>query len=192
MTVTARPISVPAGQPDQGYADGPGLALVPPPRLGAPRAPFIGLLLGLLSLGLVALLLLETSLAQGSFTLRDLQKTNVALTEQQQALAGRLATEQQPGALASRAKALGMVPAGPPAFLHLPDGAVIGTPHVATRPHPRPSPAASGSPSPSTKSGAKATKPGAKATKHTTTTTTKAKPKTKQATHPTRTKASKP
>jgi hypothetical protein len=97
----------------------------------AARAPFAALVIVLLGGGLVSLLLLNTALA-----LHDLQRRSTALTEQAQSLQRRIADEQQPGALARRARALGMVSGGVPAFLQLPDGAIIGTPHAAAVPTP--------------------------------------------------------
>lgn len=122
----------------------PDLTVVPPPRLRAPKAPFVVLVLALLGGGLVALLLLNTALAQGAFTLHDLQRRGVTLTETQQALERQLADEQQPGALARRAKALGMVPGGVPAFVRLPGGKILGRPHTAVPvPPPATAPASS-------------------------------------------------
>ncbi|MFL6137567.1 MAG: hypothetical protein ACJ74O_07175 [Frankiaceae bacterium] len=174
--MSAQPLSAPRRPTAPGRAERPRVPLVavPLPAARAPRAPFVALVIGLLGGGLIALLLLNTALAQGAFALRDLQRRSVALTEEQQELATRLADEQQPGALARRARALGMVPGGVPAFLRLPDGTVVGTPHAASRPAPAvPTPAAAALAKPATSA------PAAKATK--TTKTTKATKATKAA-----------
>ncbi|BEP15479.1 hypothetical protein acdb102_37900 [Acidothermaceae bacterium B102] len=121
------------------------LRVVPPARSRAAKAPFIALVLGLLGGGLVTLLLINTALSQGAFAVQKLQKTNIALTEQQQQLNKDLADADQPQALASKAVALGMVPGGAPAFLRLPDGKVLGAPKVAV-PLPVPTPTVTATP----------------------------------------------
>ena len=122
------------------------LRVVPPARSRAAKAPFIALVLGLLGGGLVTLLLINTALSQGAFAVQKLQKTNIALTEQQQQLNKDLADADQPQALASKAVALGMVPGGAPAFFRLPDGKVLGAPKVAV-PLPVPVPTVTVTPS---------------------------------------------
>jgi hypothetical protein len=114
--------------------------------------PFAILVLGLLSLGLVILLLLNTALDRGAFELNAAQKRQSQLTDQQQELQLRLAALSAPGALASQAAALGMVPNPRPVFLDPNTGAVLGVPTAApTTAVPKPavsasrSPAASGS-----------------------------------------------
>lgn len=117
------------------------LRVVPPrARSRAARAPFVVLVLTLLGGGLVALLLINTALSQGAFAVQSLQKANASLVEQQQQLSRSLADADQPQALAHRAVALGMVPGGAPAFLHLPDGKVLGVAKVAVSPTPPPPP----------------------------------------------------
>jgi hypothetical protein len=80
----------------------------------------------LLATGLIGLLLLNTSLAQGSFVLHDLRATSDELTDAQGALTQSLDASKSPANLATRATALGMVPAQSAAFLRLSDGKVIG------------------------------------------------------------------
>jgi hypothetical protein len=104
----------------------PQLRVVPPPRVRAPRAPFVLLVVGLLIAGLVAMLMLNTALAQGAFQINDLRQQGTGLSDEQDALQRKLADERRPGVLADRARALGLVPAGAPTFLRLPDGAVLG------------------------------------------------------------------
>lgn len=87
----------------------------------------------LLATGLIGLLLLNTALAQGSFTLHDLRATSDQLTDTQDALDQSLAVSQSPAHLATRAAAMGLVPAQSSAFLQLPDGKVIGVAKPATR-----------------------------------------------------------
>jgi cell division protein FtsL len=92
----------------------------------APRVPFAALVLTVLGLGLVGLLVLNTSLQQGAFQARDLEDRAQALTEQRQALEIQVAELREPQRVADRAAAMGMVPNDSPAFLRLSDGKVLG------------------------------------------------------------------
>jgi hypothetical protein len=110
--------------------------------------PFAILVLGLMSLGLVILLLLNTAMDRGAFELNAAQKRQSQLTDQQQELQLRLAALSAPGALASQASALGMVPNPRPVFLNPNSGAVLGVPTAApTTAAPKPSPSTPPSPS---------------------------------------------
>jgi hypothetical protein len=136
----AAPVSIPR-TPHGSTA----LRLVPTGRLQPPRAPFVALVVGLLAAGLVGLLILNTIIAENSFRARDLQARGVALDLNQQRLQRHIDALEAPAALASRARSLGMVPAGAPAFIRLTDGKVLGHPTPATVPSP--APMASASPS---------------------------------------------
>lgn len=178
--MTAHPVGEPSAT-----ALGPSVATPPPAATGlrlvrvspsrAARAPFVVLVLGLLAGGLVALLLLNTAVAEDSFRLHDLQQQGVVLTEREQELRRQVDALEAPAALARRAAALGMGPGGAPVFLRLPDGAVLGTvttpspvpKPVTTPPAAKPSAAGSAKPAakPAVKAAAKPTaKPTAKAT----------------------------
>lgn len=89
----------------------PGLRLLPGGRTGAPRAPFVVLVLLVLGAGLVGLLLLNTNLQQSSFELRDLEQETRLLRDRHAELTRQVAQLAAPEELASRAEALGMVPA---------------------------------------------------------------------------------
>jgi hypothetical protein len=102
--------------------------VAPPPAAGS--GLFLGLCVLLLFSGFVGVLVLNTSMAKGSFTLKDLQRRSDALADTQDDLRHALDEVSGPGPLASRARSLGMVPAQSPAFLRLSDGTVLG---VATR-----------------------------------------------------------
>jgi hypothetical protein len=144
----------------------PRLALVPPMRATAPRAPFVLLIGALLSSGLGLLLFLHTALAEDSFRLERLQASSALLADQEQALEQSLARQAAPGRLAGRASALGMVASENPAFIRLSDGRVLGKPKagVAPPPPPAPSPSASASPTASAKAaGHSGGKPGPRA-----------------------------
>jgi hypothetical protein len=88
--------------------------------------PFAVVLVVLLVGGLLGLLLLNTLVAQDSFTLHDLAAQSRTLQLREQQLASQLEAVQAPEQLADRATKLGMVPGGPPAFLRLPDGRILG------------------------------------------------------------------
>lgn len=102
------------------------LRLVPQRRSQARRTPFVVVLVTLLVGGLLGLLLLNTLVAQDSFTLHDLAKQSRELQLREQQLAGQVEAAQAPSRLAAQATRMGMVPGGPPAFLRLPDGRVLG------------------------------------------------------------------
>lgn len=109
--------------------------------------PFAILVLCLLAAGMVVLLLLNTALDRGAFEIQTAQKKQSQLTDQQQELQLRLAGLSAPGALASQAAGLGLVPNPRPVFLDPGNGAVLGVPSAAPTTAP-PSPSASPSPSP--------------------------------------------
>nr|WP_254705214.1 septum formation initiator family protein [Streptomyces lunaelactis] len=106
----------------------------------AARTPFVLLVVLLLGGGLITLLLLNSSLNEGSFELSELKKKTTELTDQQQELQRDVDSYSAPGALERRARELGMVPGGSPAFLDQ-DGTVRGVPREASaQPTPDPSP----------------------------------------------------
>jgi hypothetical protein len=97
----------------------------------APRLPFAALVLTVLALGLVGLLLLNTSLQQGAFYARDLEARAQTLGQQREALRVHVSALREPQRVAEKAAALGMVPNPSPAFLRLSDGQVLGNPEPA-------------------------------------------------------------
>ncbi|MGW7417652.1 septum formation initiator family protein, partial [Streptomyces sp. NPDC054863] len=105
----------------------------------AARTPFVLLVVVLLGGGLICLLMLNSALNEGSFRLNDLKKQTTELTDEEQALQHDVDDRSAPGALERRARELGMVPGGSPAFLD-PDGRVRGTPSEAPPPEPAPEP----------------------------------------------------
>jgi hypothetical protein len=117
------------------------LDVVPRAPFKAPRVPFVLLVLVVLGVGLVGLLLLNTSLQQGSFAIHDLQRQTSLLADRQSELERQVAVLAAPESLASRAVKLGMVPNPNPAFLRLSDGRVLGDPQPAKAlPKPKPKP----------------------------------------------------
>ncbi|MFM9444074.1 FtsB family cell division protein [Streptomyces acidiscabies] len=99
----------------------------------AGRTPFVLLVVVLLGGGLIGLLVLNSALSEGSFRMDDLQKETKSLTDEQQALQRDIDSYSAPDALQKRARELGMVPGGDPAFLQ-PDGTVKGSPSAAAQP----------------------------------------------------------
>ncbi|MFE9766532.1 hypothetical protein ACFYPC_18700 [Streptomyces sp. NPDC005808] len=98
----------------------------------AARTPFVLLVVLLLGGGLIGLLVLNSALSAGSFQLDDLQKDTKSLTDEEQALQRDVDAYAAPDALQRRARELGMVPGGDPAFLN-PDGTVKGVPGPAAQ-----------------------------------------------------------
>jgi hypothetical protein len=75
------------------------------------------LVVGLLGLGLLALLLLNTASAQDAFQLSDLQRQSKALGDQQQSLSRQASQLSDPASVAAAAAKLGMIPGAVPIFL---------------------------------------------------------------------------
>ncbi|MFE7601802.1 septum formation initiator family protein [Streptomyces sp. NPDC057494] len=105
----------------------------------AARTPFVLLVFVLLGGGLITLLLLNSALNQGSFKLNELKDKTTELTDEEQALQRDVDDYAAPDALERRARELGMVPGGSPAFL-APEGKILGEPSVAESPPPPPKP----------------------------------------------------
>jgi len=105
--------------------------LVPAGASTAARTPFVLLVVLILGAGLLGLLLLNAAVNQGSFRLSKLEKQTDELTDEQQALQQEVDSYSAPGALEKRARDLGLVPGGTPAFLEY-DGTVKGKPEKAT------------------------------------------------------------
>lgn len=99
----------------------------------AARTPFVVLVVTLLAGGLISLLLLNSAVNRDSFELDKLQKETNGYTDQQQQLQQEVDGYSAPGSLEQRARKLGMVPGGDPAFLG-PDGKVRGSASPATAP----------------------------------------------------------
>ncbi|MFD0419810.1 septum formation initiator family protein [Streptomyces sp. NPDC127108] len=104
--------------------------LLPAGPSQAARTPFVLLVVLLLGGGLITLLILNSSLNEGSFQLTKLKKETQELTDEEQELQKDVDEYAAPDALQRRARELGMVPGGDPAFL-FPDGTVRGKPGVA-------------------------------------------------------------
>ncbi|MFI9598782.1 septum formation initiator family protein [Streptomyces sp. NPDC052043] len=109
--------------------------LFPAGRGRAARTPFVLLVVLLLGGGLIGLLMLNSALSEGAFQREGLQKDAKNLTDEEQALQRDIDSYSAPDALQLRARRLGMVPGGDPAFLGA-DGTVKGVPSAAPTPPP--------------------------------------------------------
>ena len=112
------------------------LRVVQAPQTAGSPLGFAMICAALLGAGLIALLLLNTAVAQDSFGLQRLQDNVRQLADQKQALVQANDLAASPAQLSTKAWALGLVPASGTAFLELPSGKVMG---VANRaPHATP------------------------------------------------------
>ncbi|GAB3142118.1 hypothetical protein GCM10027290_15810 [Micromonospora sonneratiae] len=109
----------------------PRLKVAPPPPVSVPQAPFVALILAVVVGGVLGILVVNTKINENAFRLDNLQKQQASLDIQEQQLKKEIATAEAPGNLTARARKLGLVESGPPAFIRLPDGRVIGIPQPA-------------------------------------------------------------
>ena len=98
------------------------LRLVRPVRSRARKAPFVVVVMVMLSIGLVGLIVMSTVLQSQSFEAASLNRQANALEIQQQSLAREVDELLSPASVARRALVFGMVPNTNPAFLRLSDG----------------------------------------------------------------------
>lgn len=105
----------------------PHLRIVSPLRAErASRGVFALVVLTVLTVGMLAVLLINTSLAQGAFTVSQLKSEQTQLRQQEQTLTEAVAALGAPESLEARARGLGMVPSENPVFLDLTTGKVLG------------------------------------------------------------------
>lgn len=104
----------------------PPLRVVPAAIQRTGNGVFAVLCMTLLAGGLVALLMMNTALAQSTFSLRDLTAQSGVLTDQQEQLTQSIDDLRSPRNLAAKAQAMGMVPAQSMAFIKLSDGSIVG------------------------------------------------------------------
>jgi hypothetical protein len=120
---TARPAArtAPAARPTASPAvratAGPAVRAAPSPAAGpaagagprpVSRTPFILLVLGLLGGGLVCLLVINTTLAAGSFRISALQQGNAQAAQRVEELQQQVAAEESPASIEQRALRLGL------------------------------------------------------------------------------------
>ncbi|GIM94568.1 hypothetical protein [Paractinoplanes toevensis] len=125
VDVVAEPVRV------TGEVAAPRLRVAPPAPISAPRAPFVASVIGVVVVGVLGILLINTKTNENSFRIADLQKQGAALDNQQQDLENQLVAASSIGNLDAAARRLGLVKADNPAVFRLPDGKIIGIPKPA-------------------------------------------------------------
>ena len=109
------------------------LRLVAPIRVRkASRGMFVIVLASILGVGFFGMLLINTTLAQGAFTLSELRTTQTELSRTEATLIESVAALAAPTVLEEKARSLGMVPSSTPAFIQIPSGKVLGKPKPAS------------------------------------------------------------
>jgi hypothetical protein len=99
----------------------------------APRAPLIMLILAMVVAGMVGLVLINTAINEDAFELHTLNRDKRAADLRERQLQRDVAELESAGALDAASKRLGLVDAGTPAFITVPDGQVLGVPEPAGR-----------------------------------------------------------
>jgi hypothetical protein len=116
-TGPAVPAVRPAASPAVRATAGPAVRAAPSPAAGpaagagprpVSRTPFILLVLGLLGGGLVCLLVINTTLAAGSFRISALQQGNAQASQRVEELQQQVAAEESPASIEQRALRLGL------------------------------------------------------------------------------------
>lgn len=107
------------------------LTVVPVAQGRTPRVPFIVLVSALAIVGVVGLLLFNTSLQQAAFTEAKLTEQASAMVDREETLRMQLDDLRDPQRIATEAESMGMVIPAAPAFLRL-DGTVVGEARPAT------------------------------------------------------------
>jgi hypothetical protein len=128
MTATARPLRAPR----RGPAPTP-LRVIPSSITRTGNGTFATICIALLTAGLIALLLLNTALAQGSLALGDLQRESARLSDTAGNLQEDIDRASATGALARSAAEIGMVRMNTRGYIDLSTGTVTGEPEPATK-----------------------------------------------------------
>lgn len=102
------------------------------PRPRVSSLPFLALIAGLLGAALIALLLINNSLAAGSFEQARLKGDQILLGEQEQALNQEVERLSSPTRLREAARQAGLVAAATTAYIDLTTGEILGVPKPAT------------------------------------------------------------
>ncbi|MDG4782808.1 hypothetical protein O7614_24400 [Micromonospora sp. WMMD961] len=110
----------------------PRLRVAPPPPVSVPRAPFAALIVVLVVGGVLGILAVNTKINENAFRLERLQQQQARLDLEKQQLDKQIAEFEAPGNLTAEARRLGLVDAGEPGYIRLPDGKTIGVPQPAT------------------------------------------------------------
>jgi hypothetical protein len=120
----------PSLEPDRVAAAEP----TPADAVALPRASFLALVIGVAIAAVLGVLVLNTKINENSFALDQLRSQQAALDMREQQLTQQLANLESTGNLMAQAQRLGLVPAGSPAYLTLPNGKVVGVPQPASGP----------------------------------------------------------
>ncbi|MFC7273270.1 hypothetical protein ACFQS1_04685 [Paractinoplanes rhizophilus] len=130
-TAQAEPLRVTPPARNTGGVGAPRLRVAPPAPVSAPRAPFVASVIGLVIVGVLGILLINTKTNENSFRIDDLKKQNTALDNTEQDLDNQLVAVSSIGNLDAAARRLGLVKEDHPALFTLPDGKIIGVPTPA-------------------------------------------------------------
>jgi hypothetical protein len=122
----------PVAQPQEEKR--PRLRLAPPIPVKVPRTPFVVFVVLVVIAGVLGILVLNNKINENAFTLDALHKSQHELDLKQQQLEQYIAERETPGSLAAAAAKLGLADPGPPAFILLPDGKIIGVPRPGSGP----------------------------------------------------------
>ena len=87
---------------------------------------FAVICLGIATVGMVSMLIVNTMLASGAFTVSELQAEKALLLEQEQQLTEEVAIASSPLLLEEKARTFGMVPQDAAAFIDLESGEIVG------------------------------------------------------------------
>ncbi|MGC5018108.1 hypothetical protein [Micromonospora sp. DT47] len=109
----------------------PRLRVAPPPPVRVPRAPFAALIVVLVVGGVLGILTVNTKINENAFRRENLQQQQARLDVEEQQLEKQIEAAKAPGNLTAEARKLGLVEAGEPAYIRLPDGRMIGVPQPA-------------------------------------------------------------
>ncbi len=90
--------------------------------------PFLALVAGLLGAGLLSLLMINNSLAAGSFEQSRLKADRILLGEQEQALRQEVERLSSPTRVREAARQAGFIPAATTAYFDVTTGQILGTP----------------------------------------------------------------
>ncbi|MFT3969279.1 MAG: hypothetical protein QM695_03120 [Micropruina sp.] len=132
MTALLAPKPQPGRRAPEQPSSRESLREVRRPQRTMASIPFVLSLGVLLVLGMVGLLLLNTSLQEQAFAVRDQQKAATQLGYRMAALETEVTQARSSAGLAAAAAKLGMVPNPYPAYLKLPGGQIVGDPTAMT------------------------------------------------------------
>ena len=124
-------LRVERARPQRDAAAAPRLQVAPPPPVRVPGTSFVALILVLVVAGVLGVVVVNTKINENAFRLERLQQQQARLDLEKQQLDKQIADAEAPGNLTAEAKRLGLVDAGEPGYIRLPDGKTIGVPQPA-------------------------------------------------------------